>query len=72
MVIRLDKSVTFDIKAFSSRSLQFQPKSLINSEVVPPVKIDESFKYMCRFFIFDMDNKDRKDFLISNLHTLLT
>ena len=71
MVIRVDKCVTFGIKKFSSRSLQFQPKLLINSEVVPPVKKDESFKYLGRFFNFDMDNKDHKDFLISNLHTLL-
>ena len=39
--------------------------------VVPPVKKDESFKYFDRFFNFNMDNKDHKDFLISNLHTLL-
>ena len=71
MVIRVDKCVTFGIKKFSSRSLQFQPKLLINSEVVPPVKKDESFKYLGRFFNFDMDNKDHKDFLISNLQTLL-
>ena len=71
MVIRVDKCVTFGIRKFSSRSLQFQPKPSINSEVVPPVKKDESFKYLGRFFNFDMDNKGHKDFLISNLHTLL-
>ena len=71
MVIRVDKCVTFGIKKLSSRSLQFQPKLLINSEVVPPVKKDESFKYLGRFFNFDMDNMDHKDFLISNLQTLL-
>ena len=71
MVIRVDKCATFGIKKFSTRSLQFQPKLLINSEVVPPVKKDESFKYLGRFFNFDMDNKDHKDFLISNLQALL-
>ena len=71
VVIRVYKCVTFDIMKFSSRSLQFQPKLLINSEVVPPVKKNESFKYLGRFFNFDMDNKDHKDFLISNLHALL-
>ena len=65
----MDKCVTFGIKKFSSRSLQFQPKLLINSEVVTPVKNDESFKYLGRFFNFDMDNKDHKDFLIANLHS---
>ena len=66
-VIRVDKCVTFGIKKLSSRSLQFQPKLSINSEVVPPVKKGESFRYLGRFFNFDMDNKDHKDFLTSNL-----
>ena len=65
----MDKCVTFGIKNFSSRSLQFRPK--LNSEVFPPIKKDESFKYIGRFFNFDMDNKDNKDFLITDLHTLL-
>ena len=71
MVIRVDKCTTFGIKKFSSRSLQFQPKLLINSEVVPPVKNGESFKYLGRFFNFDMDNKDHKDILLSNLLAML-
>ena len=71
MVIRVDKCTTFVIKKFSSRSLQFQPKLLINSEVVPPVNNGESFKYLGRFFNFDMDNKDHKDILLSNLLSML-
>ena len=48
----------------------------MNSEVVPPVRKDESFKCLPtrvvgRFFNFDIDNKDHGDFLTSNLHTLL-
>ena len=71
MVIRVDKCTTFGIKKFSSRSLQFQPKLPINSEVVPPVNNGESFKYLGRFFNFDMDNKDHKDILLSNLLAML-
>ena len=71
MVILVDKCVRFGIKKLSSRSLQFQPKFLINSGVVPPVKKEKSFKCLGRFFNFDMDNKDHKNFHISNLHTLL-
>ena len=71
MVIRVDKCTTFGIKKFSSRSLQFQPKLLLNSEVVPPVNNGESFKYLGRFFNFDMDNKDHKDILLSNLLAML-
>ena len=53
VVIRVHKCVTFGIKKFSSCSLQFQPELLINSEVVAPVKKDESFKYLGRFFKFE-------------------
>ena len=48
MVIRVDKCTTFGIKTFSSRSLQFQPKLLIKSKVVPLVNNGESFKYLGR------------------------
>ena len=71
MVIWLDKCATFGIKKFSSRSLQFEPKLFINSEVAPPVKKGELFIYLGRFFNFDMDSKDHKDFLTSNLQTML-
>ena len=73
MVTRLDKCVTFGIKKFSSRSLQFLPKLLINSEVVPPVKTDESFRYLGHFFNFNMEKKNESpvflDFAI-DLHVL--
>ena len=71
MVIRVGKCTTFGIKKFSSRSLQFQPKLLIGSEVVPLVSNSESLKYLGRFFNVDMDNKDHKDILLSNLLAML-
>ena len=60
MLIRVDKCITFGIKKFSSRSSQFQPKLFINSELVPVVKPDESFKYLGRYFNFNMDNHEHK------------
>ena len=45
MLIRVDKCITFEIKKFSTSSLQFQPKLFINSKIVPPVTNGESFKY---------------------------
>ena len=36
MVIRVDKCTTFGIKKFSTCSMQFQPKLIINNETVPP------------------------------------
>ena len=42
-VIRVDKCVMFDVKKYSTRSIQFQPKLLIDSKLIPPVKHGESF-----------------------------
>ena len=67
MIIRVDKCVTFGIKKFSSRSLQFQPKLFINTELLPVVKNGESFKYLGRFFNFQMDNDQHKIHLESSL-----
>ena len=71
MLFRVDKCITFGIKKFSTSSLQFQPKLFINSKIVPPVKNGESFKYLGRFFNFDMDNKDHKEILKPSLQTML-
>ena len=71
MLIRVDKCITFGIKKFSTSSLQFQPKLFINTKIVPPVENGESFKYLGRFFNFDMDNKDHKEIIKSYLQTML-
>ena len=71
MLIRVDKCITFGIKKFSTSSLQFQPKLFINSKIVPPAKNSESFKYLGRFFNYDMDNKDHKEILKSSFQTIL-
>ena len=63
MVIRVDKCTTFGIKMFSTSSLQFQPNLLINSELTPPVKQGESFRYLGSYFNFDIDNKGHKNLL---------
>ena len=71
IVIHVEKCTTFWIKDFFTSSFQFQPKLLINSELFLPVKQGELFKYLGRYFNFDMDNKDHKDLLKSNFQTIL-
>ena len=63
MIIRVDKCITFGIKKFSSRSLQFQPKLFINTRLLPVVKNGESFKYLGRYFNFEMNNDKHKPIL---------
>ena len=72
MVIRVHKCVTFGIKKFSSRSLQYEPKLFVNNKTVPTVKSGESLKYLGRYFNFKMDNKVHKEKLQSCLVDMLT
>ena len=71
MTICVDKCATFGIKTFSKSSLQFQPRLLINSEVIPSVKQGESFRYLVHFFDYDMNNKEHKDLALSNFQIML-
>ena len=70
-VIRVDKCVTFGIKKYSTRSLQFQPKLFVNNQSVPVAKNGESFKYLGRFFDFEMTNGSHKERLLSMFPSLL-
>ena len=72
MIIRVDKCVTFGIKKFSSRYLQYKPKLFINNEIVPAVKSGDSFKYLGHYFTFEMDNEVHKEKLKSSLPDMLT
>ena len=70
-IVRVDKCVTFGVKKHSTRSLQFQPKLFICNEIVPAVKNGDSFKYLGRFFDFEMSNQDHKSKLVSLFSTLM-
>ena len=67
----MDKCTTFGIKKFPTCSRQFQPKLLINSELISLVKQCESLKYLGRYFNFVMDNKDHKELIKLILQTFL-
>ena len=57
MIIRVDKCSTFAIKRALTKSIQYFPKLLINNCPVHTVKVGESFKYLGRFFDFNMSNE---------------
>ena len=71
MIRSVDKCVTFELKKFSSNSLQFQPKLFINTELLPVVNNGESFKYLGRYFNFEMNNDKHKTQLESSLLDML-
>ena len=72
MKIRVDKCVTFGMKKQSTKSVQFQPKLFINSELVRPVKADDSFRYLDRHFDFSMSNAMHKSELLKILGSLMS
>ena len=71
MIIRVDKCITFGIKKFSSRSLQYQPKLFINNKPIPSVSNGNSFKYLGRHFDFEMTNQEHNSDLLSSLSNML-
>ena len=60
MIIRVDKCKSFGIRKASTCSTQFQPKLFVNGERVKPVEPGDSFKYLGRYFDYDMDNSEHK------------
>ena len=57
MIIRVDKCSTFGIKKHSSKSVQYQPKLFINHLLVPRTETGESFRYLGRYFNFNMSDE---------------
>ena len=56
MIIRVDKCSTFGIRKQSSRSVQYKPKLFVNHLLVPRIEIGESFRYLGRYFDFNMSD----------------
>ena len=56
----------------STKSIQFQPKLIINSELVPLIKKDDSFPYLGRHFHFPMTNEKHKSELVEVFDSLMS
>ena len=72
MKIGVDTCVTIGKRKKSTKYIQFQPKLIINSELVPPVKADDSFRYLSRHFDFSMSNAMHKAELLEILGSLMS
>ena len=71
MIIRVDKCHTFDIMKKNTTWTQTKPKLYVINEVIPPLKVDESFKYLGRYFNFSMNNQKHKEELLETTTTTL-
>ena len=72
MKIRVDKCVTFGMRKQAKKSVQLQPMLFINSELVPPVKAEDSLRYLGRHFDFSMFNAMHKSELLEILGSLMS
>ena len=72
MSIRVDKCSTFAIKKAITKSVQYLQKSLINNQLIPRINIGESFKYLGRYFDFNMSNDNHKTEIITLIDQVMT
>ena len=60
MIIRVDKCHTFGMAKKETLSVQAHSKLFVNNEQLPALKKPKSFKYLGRYFNFEMDNEEHK------------
>ena len=70
--IRIDKCSTFGIKKHSSKSIQYQPKLLISHLLLPRIEIGECFRYLGRYFHFNMSNKKHQSEICDLLSDIIS
>ena len=71
MIIRVDKCSTFGIRKQLTKSIQYLPKLFINNCLVPRVDLGKSFRYLGRYFDFNMSDEDHKSEVYDTLTNIL-
>ena len=72
MIIRVDKCKTFGVAKLGSTAKQIYPKLFVNGEIISALKENESFKYLGRYYNFDMSNENHKKILIEEVEDILS
>ena len=72
MITRVDKCSILGIKKSLTKSIQYLPKLLIDNKLIHATKIDESFRYLGKYFDFNMSDKDHKQELITLLEDIMS
>ena len=55
-----------------TKSVQYLPKLLINNKWIPATEIGDSFRYLGKYFDFDMSDKKYKQELITLLEDIMS
>ena len=69
---RVDKYSTFGIQKHSTKFIQYKRKLLINNKLVPRIEIGESFRYLGRYFDFNMSDEKHKSELYELFNNTLS
>ena len=69
--MKVEKCHSFGMKKCQTQCIQIKPKLYLNNKLINPMKIDESFVYLARYFDFNIPNKDHMDMLLSKKKELL-
>ena len=62
MIRHVDKCKTFGVAKIGSMAKQIYPKLFINGEIITALKENKSFKYLGRYYNFDVSNENQKRF----------
>lgn len=71
MCIRIDKCCTFGMEKIKTSYTQIFPCLFVDTQKIPVIQINDSFKYLGKLFDFSMDDSKAKDLLKKKLHELL-
>ena len=71
MIIRVDKCRTFGIKKSLTKSIQYLPNLIIKNSRIPATELGNSFRYLGRYFDFEMTNNEHKLELVSLITNLM-
>ena len=70
--IGVDKCHTFGIRKTTTMACQYKPLLLVNNQIIPPVELEESFKYLGKEFNFKMSTEHKEKDLIDESSKYLT
>ncbi|CAB4008393.1 Hypothetical predicted protein [Paramuricea clavata] len=71
MIIRVDKCSTFGIKKHLTKSIQYLPKLFVNNDLVPRTKMGKSFRYLGRYFDFNMSDEEHRSELLDVFNDIM-
>ena len=71
MKLRINKCSTFGMQRTYASYVQFQPVLCVGDQVLPPVEMDKSFKYLGKLFNFGMREIEIKEQLEERLSGIL-